>query len=111
MKLRLKFFLASSIELSTERDTIELLIKRKNSVLIDEGIFLDVIHWEELLQSYRGDRIQDYFNEVLSSCDVIIVLFHSKVGKFTKEEFNIAFERFRNGENPRYIFVYFKELV
>ncbi len=43
--------------------------------------------------------------------DVLIVLFHTKVGQFTKEEFDTAYRNFKTGLNPRHIFVYFKNTL
>ena len=38
----------------------------------------------------------------------MIVLFYAKVGKFTKEEFDIAYASLRASRNPRHILAYFK---
>lgn len=106
---RVKFFLASSTELMTERDLIELIVWRRNKSVIESRLFLEVVRWEELLHSYRGRRIQEYFDEQISSCDVMIVLFSRTVGEFTEEEFNIALDRYRKGLKPNFMYVYFKD--
>lgn len=108
MILKKRFFLASSIELSAERDLVELLIQRRNVEVIDKGFLLEVVRWEELLQMFGADGVQARFNAEIPQCDAIIVLFHKKVGIFTKQEFDTAYDNFKNGQNPRHILVYFK---
>lgn len=105
---KLKFFLASSSELHSERDMVELLIYRRNRSLVNRGMFFDVVRWEELLQSFGDSSAQERFSAEIPDCSVMIVLFHKKVGEFTKEEFDIAYNNFKKGNNPRHIFVYFK---
>lgn len=108
MILKKQFFLASSNELAAERDLVELLIHRMNSTVIDKGFFLEVVRWEEMLQILHDGPVQDRFSGVIPNCDAMIVLFHKKVGTFTKQEFDIAYNNFREGKNPRRILVYFK---
>ena len=105
----IKIFLSSSGELKQERKEIALFISQKNTTLVKQNIFLELVLWEEKLLSFRGERIQDYFNEEMLKCDVFIALFYKKVGQFTKEEFDIAYKSLKNGRNPKYMFVFFKE--
>jgi hypothetical protein len=105
------FFLASSGELAPERDLVELLILRKNAALLDNGLFFEVVRWEELLHSFHPGRVQEGFSAWIPNCDVMIVMFHTKVGKFTKEEFDVAYGSFKAGHNPNYILVYFKNTM
>ncbi len=58
--------------------------------------------------SFHRDRIQDYFNKEMLACDVVICIFFKKVGTFTKEEFKAAYEHFKQGNRPKYLYVYFK---
>lgn len=105
---RIKIFLASSNELNAERKEIELLIGKENRQLFYQNVFLDLVLWEDLCQSFHGDRIQDHFNEELAECEIVICLFFTKVGRFTKEEFDLAYEGFKADENPRHLYVFFK---
>lgn len=106
---KIKVFIVSSGELTEERKEIALFLYRENKPLVDKDIFLDLVIWEELLHSFRGERIQDYFNEEMLKCDIVIALFYKKVGQFSKEEFDLAYRNLRNGKKPSYLFVYFKE--
>ena len=65
--------------------------------------------WEDLLQSFGQQRIQDVFNKQLQECDIVLYLFFTKVGKFTREEFDLAYTRLKQGQKPRYMYVYFKD--
>ena len=108
---RIKIFLASSNELKQERQEMALFIHRENNKLIHNGIYLEFVLWEELLHSFQGNRLQNYFNQKMFECDVVIVLFGSKIGEFTKEEFELAWKNLKQGKNPRFLFLYFKEIV
>ena len=104
----IKIFLASSGELSEERKEVKLFISDENKKLVKKEIFIELVVWEELLLSFRGVRIQDYFNEEMLKCDIVLALFFKKVGQFTKEEFDLAYENLKEGKKPKYLFVYFK---
>ncbi|HEX3019251.1 MAG TPA: SUMF1/EgtB/PvdO family nonheme iron enzyme [Chitinispirillaceae bacterium] len=105
----LKIFLASSGTLAEERNAIDKLIAGENKRLIENGIFLNLVIWEELLKSFDPERIQNRFNEELLSCDVVIALFFDKVGLFTLEEFQIAYKAFKEVMKPRFVYVFFKK--
>ena len=63
-----------------------------------------------LKHSFAPDRIQDYINKEISKCDIVIVLFSDRVGDFTKEEFELAYNNFKARMKPHYIYVYFKDV-
>ncbi|KPA17568.1 Serine/threonine-protein kinase pkn1 [Candidatus Magnetomorum sp. HK-1] len=109
MLKKVKFFLASSGELKEEREKIALFISQENKTFVKQDVFMELVEWEELLHSFRGERIQDYFNEEMLKCDILIALFYKKVGQFTKEEFDIAYKNLKDGRNPKHMFVFFKE--
>ncbi|KPA11373.1 ATPase AAA [Candidatus Magnetomorum sp. HK-1] len=105
----IKLFLASSSDLANERSGIGLWINRKNKLLLKNNLFIDLVVWEDLLHSFQGQRIQDYFNKEMLACDIVVALFYSKVGAFTKEEFELAYENLKIGKKPHYLFVGFKD--
>jgi len=107
-KQNIKLFLASSNELNEERQEIELFLSRENRRLYYQNIFLNLIIWEDLKHSFSGDRIQDYFNREMLKCDIVICMFFKKIGNFTKEEFDKAYNHFKKGKKPRHIYVFFK---
>jgi hypothetical protein len=104
----IKLFLASSNELREERERIELFIGKENRKLISKNLFIKLVIWEDLKLGFHGQRIQDYFNEKMLECDIVVFLFFKKVGDYTKEEFDVAYKHFKRGNNPRYLYVFFK---
>ncbi len=108
MLKKYKVFLASSGELAQERKEIALMISRQNNKWTEQDIYLELVVWEDLLHSFHGERIQDYFNEEMLQCDIVIALFYRKVGQFTEEEFRLAYENWKKQAKPNFIFVYFK---
>jgi len=108
LRKRIKIFLASSQELKKERQAIELFIGKENRKLHDNLMFLDLVIWEDLMHSFHGRRIQDYFNEQMLSCQIVIFLFFKRLGDYTDEEFNVAYQHFKKGELPNYLYVYMK---
>lgn len=105
----IKIFLASSNTLEDERKAIQLFISRENKKHIRDDVYLNLVIWEELLHSFKGDRVQDYFNEVIKTCEIVIVLFFDRVGKFTLEEFDVAYKNLREEKKPNYLYVFFKK--
>jgi hypothetical protein len=105
----IKIFLASSNELGHERKEISSLIRQENDRLIDNNLYFKLIVWEELLHSFRDEKIQNYFNEEMLKCDIVIILFYKKIGQFTKEEFDLAYKNLKSDKKPQFLFVFFKE--
>ena len=101
-------FLASSSELKGDRDQFEIFINRKNKDLHDKGAFLELVLWEDFLDAVSRTRLQDEYNKAIRECDIFIMLFFTKVGKYTEEEFEHAFKQFQASNKP-FIFTYFKD--
>jgi hypothetical protein len=103
-----KIFLASSSELKDDRDEFEILINRKNKDWVSQGVFLELVMWEDFLDAVSKTRLQDEYNKAVQESDVFVMLFHTKVGRYTEEEFETAFGQFKATGKP-FIFTYFKE--
>ncbi|MDO8333850.1 MAG: hypothetical protein Q7T35_04170 [Nitrosomonas sp.] len=106
--IKKKIFLASSSELKGDRDQFEIFINRKNKDWIDRGIFIELILWEDFLDAVSQTRLQDEYNKAIQECDIFVMLFSTKVGNYTEEEFETAFKQFKATNNP-FIFTYFKD--
>jgi hypothetical protein len=104
----LKIFLASSSELKEDRTEFELFIGRRNKVLVQQGIFLNLVIWEDFLDALAADGLQKEYNKAIQACDVFVMLYFTKVGKYTAEEFETAIGAFHEGGKPM-IFTYFKD--
>ena len=103
----IKIFLASSSELKDDREQFEIFINRKNKKYIEQGIFLELVVWEDFIDAMSKTRLQDEYNKAITECHIFVSLFHTKVGKYTEEEFLKALETFKANGNLR-IYTYFK---
>ncbi|SEF40571.1 toll/interleukin-1 receptor domain-containing protein [Nitrosomonas ureae] len=106
--LKKKIFLASSSELKGDREHFEIFINRKNKDWIGKDIFLELIIWEDFLDAVSQTRLQDEYNKAIEECDIFVMLFATKVGQYTEEEFETAFKKFKASNKP-FIFTYFKD--
>ena len=101
-------FLASSNELVADRRAFEQLIGRQNQYWHDRSFFLELVIWEHFLDAMSRTRLQDAYNQRIRQCDLFVMLFWTKVGKYTGEEFETAVGEFWKNGKPL-IFVYFKD--
>ena len=90
----LTIFIACSNELKRDKDQLKLALVQKTNDLRDaHNIKLEVKSWEDLPQGLRGtDRTQDNYNDFIRTCDAVIVLYWTKLGQFTQEEFELALD-------------------
>ncbi len=103
-----KSFLASSSELKGDREQFEIFISRKNKQTVQDGIFLELVIWEDFLSALSKTRSQDEYNLAIANCDIFLCLAHTKVGQYTNEEFLVALETFKDSDRPL-IWTYFKD--
>jgi hypothetical protein len=103
-----KIFLASSSELIEDRKEFEILINRKNKAWVEQGVFLELIVWEDFLDAMARTRLQNEYNKAIRECDVFVMLFFTNAGQYTAEEFETAFKQFQATNKP-FIFTYFKD--
>lgn len=104
----IKIFLASSAELREDRDGFDLYFRQKNDSYRKQGVYLEIVRWENFLDAMSETRLQDEYNKAVSDCDVFVSLFCTKTGKFTDEEFNVAYGQFKSKARPR-VYTYFKD--
>lgn len=105
----IEIFLASSKELEEERRMMGNLANTLNTVLKPLGIQVIVVKWEDLDASMGVEHKQEEYNKKLRECEMCMVLYWSNFGEFTKREFDIAYEGLTAGNNPRKLYVYFKD--
>lgn len=103
----IRIFLASSSELKEDRDQFRLFISTENDRLHIKGIYLKLVQWEYFIDAISDTRLQSEYNHAIGSCDIVVCLFFTKVGKYTAEEFDTAYEIFKDQGKP-YIWTYFK---
>jgi hypothetical protein len=106
--IKVKVFLASSSELEDDRKEFEIAINRRNKDWVERGVFLELVVWEDFLDVLSQTRLQNEYNEAIHRCDLFVMLYWTKVGRYTEEEFGTAVGQFKATEKP-FILVYFKD--
>jgi len=108
---KVKIFLASSAELDQDKLQLELFVSRKNKDWHEKRIFLELTTWKDFISSITQERTQNEYNRYIQSSDISIFLFHTRLGRYTKEEFDNAHQAFLSCNDkvkkPR-IYTYFK---
>lgn len=85
-----RIFLASSSELSLERDLATAAIADFVSLHPEHKANFQVIKWENFAATFEDARKQDQYNNSIPTCDLFLMLFWTKVGRYTNEEFDFA---------------------
>ncbi len=99
---KIKVFIASGGDLVNERDRAEAVLYSLNKVI---AVSVEPVRWETDMAGGSVDTptIQDTIDEsLLKECEAVLVLFYSRVGKFTQHEFELALIMGKK------VFVYFK---
>jgi hypothetical protein len=104
----LDIFLASSAELSDERKNFERFMNRINNEWVRRETYFRLTIWEDFIDAMSKTRLQDEYNKAIKSSDIFIMLFFTKVGIYTNEEFELAFGSFKENNKPL-IYTYFKD--
>ncbi len=107
MQKKIKIFLGSSQELKISRDEFEKFIRRKNDSWANRDISLQLIIWEDFVDAVSKTRKQDDYNAAIRESDILLILVFSKVGLYTKEEFETGYDQFLKTGNPL-IYTYFQ---
>lgn len=105
-----KIFLASSEELKEDRVAFELMIGQLNQDWVPRDTFFQLVVWENFIDAMSKDGLQQEYNKAITSCDIFVMLFFTKVGRYTAEEFQAAFGAFSATKKPL-IYTYFKDAV
>ena len=103
----IRIFLASSAELREDRDAFDLYFRQQNDRLLEQGLYLKIVRWENFLDA-MSDRLQNEYNKAIRNCDIFVSLFKTKTGKYTEEEFDVAHQTFQETGKPM-IYTYFRE--
>lgn len=105
----IKIFLASSDELLEDRIAFGDFVRRLDSLYKKRGISIELFKWEDFEAYYTKRRKQDEYNDKIKESDFFLALFHTKAGKFTIEEFNVAKDEYDRNSSPL-VYVYCKDL-
>jgi hypothetical protein len=102
-----KIFLASSEELRLDREAFERMLGRLNPQWRARDITFELVVWENFIDAMSKEGLQKEYNKAVQDCDVFVMLFFTKVGKYTLEEFETAFADLATSAGPK-IYTYFK---
>jgi hypothetical protein len=102
-----RIFLASSEELREDREAFRLLVGQLNEQWEPRGWTFRVRVWEHFLDAMSPRGLQHEYNQAVRDCDIFVMLFFTKVGRFTREEFETAVADVAAGTGPR-IYTYFR---
>ena len=106
----IKIFLASSIEeFKYERLELGDYINGLNKIYKDKGIFISLEKCEDISNAIGLSRKQEEYNQAIRDSDMFYVIFGKEAGKYTIEEFDIAYEQFIKEHKPS-IHTYFLKL-
>lgn len=106
----IQIFLASSNELEAERKQFANFIRQRSDAWREQhGISFQLRIWEDESTAVSLTHSQDEYNRLIPDCDMLVVLAHTKVGKYTGQEFKVGYEHFKRTGKPE-IFPYFKKL-
>lgn len=107
----IKIFLASSEELENDRNAFGNLVRRLDRLYEKRGVRIELFEWEDHDAACNDRRKQDEYNDEVRASDMFLALFHTKAGKFTIEEFDVATEEFRRtGIKPK-SYVYMRDIL
>jgi hypothetical protein len=95
--------------LEVDRREFEIFVNRKNKEWIKKGKFIELVVWEDFIEAMSKTRLQDEYNKAIKECDIFVMLFCTKVGMYTGEEFETAFGKFQESSKPL-IYTYFKDI-
>ena len=106
---KIKIFIASSAELNEDKQMFDLYFSDKNKLYRDRNIDFDQRTWMDFSSSLNEGRLQDRYNDYIRECDIVIFLFHTRLGQYTLRELQVAFEQVKasGGKRPK-IYIYAK---
>lgn len=96
--------IAATEELHAEKLEFTNLIEHLNQVLKPRGIELKRVKWNP----DQDGSIED-FQAKLHDCEMCLNLYWRELAAHSEEELNSAYERLKEGNNPRNLYVFFKE--
>ena len=100
----IKIMIAASEEMHDEKVRFSELIGHLNEVLEPRGVELKRVKWN----SETDGSLEDYLTK-LHDCEMCLTLYWKELTSNSEEELNKAYQQLKDGENPRKLYVFFKE--
>lgn len=105
---KVKIFLASSIDdLRDDRLEVGDYFRQLNEIYFESGIHFSLVKCEDYDNSVALSGKQSEFDNEIRDSALCFFLFFKKVGNYTKHEFEVALESYKEKNKPR-IVTYFK---
>ena len=107
----IKVFVALSNELELERLEIADMIVHLNRILKHRGmeIELEPNDVERLEKFSDENKTNNSHSRILQSCEMCIVLYWNSLEDNVKEDLDSAYAKLCSGNNPKKVYVYFKD--
>ncbi len=96
--------IVASEEMHDEKTQFQSLINELNSVLALRGVELERIKWDP-----DTDGSMDDYMEKLKECEMCLTLFWRNLAAASEAEFEATYRELEAGNNPHYIYIFFKE--
>jgi internalin A len=104
----IRIFLAASSELKSDREQFAIFIARENEAFVKKNIFLELVIWEDFIESMSRTRLQNEYNNAIVRSDIFIMLFGTSLGKYALEEFETATNNYKKSGRS-YTYIFFKD--
>ena len=105
----IKVFIASSAELDEDKTQFDLYFAQRNKVYSKRYITFEQKTWRDFPSYLSETQLQDRYDEYIRQCDIVIFLFHTRMGQYTLRELEVAYRQFKQsgGKRPK-IYIYVK---
>ena len=108
---RIKIFLASAIDdLREDRLQVGDFFRQLNEIYLDSGVHFSLIKCEDYDNSIAAGGKQQQYDQEIRESELVFFLFFRKVGDYTRHEFEVALEAFKDRQKPK-IVTYFKYIT
>ena len=94
-------FLASSLnDLHEDRLALGDYVRKLNDIYIERGVFFRLFICEDEDIAMADGRKQEEYNQKLRESQLCFVIFFNRAGEYTLEEFETAYQRFKEVGSP-----------
>ena len=100
----IKIMIAASEEMHDEKTQFQSLVDQLNEALVPRGIELKRVKWDP-----ETDGTLEDYQAKLRDCEMCLTLYWKELAGNSEEELNKAYQKLKDGENPRKLYVFFKE--
>ena len=106
----INIFLASSEELKDERVWFGDFVQNINKIYKERGKGIDVFKWEYYDAANNDVSKQGEYDDEIRKSNMFLALFHTKAGKYTLHEYDVAMDTYRKTKKFPKVYVYLKAL-